>query len=432
MQSELKNFLKKYHIEFVLITLIFIIIIQFIYVFVGSKIIFILKKNIFIYDIILIILSLIIFLIAKISYPKIYKFKMLLTGYILVAFYIIFILITTKLPFELKILEMDFNFYKKALEPPGHFPLKFLFTLLNLNMIFIIAVKPTVNYYDGQRYSLFAMISNIIIYTYVLFFIAGKFSGAKPEIFSTKFVILFNKNYHILNLLILILVMICSIFNIEEEHNYGSIIMSISIMSFYCALNSDTYWTVKMMLPVMALIIIIGMFVHWINCLHHKAHYDPLLKIYNRQYMNNIIQGIADIKLEREFSVLMCDIDHFKKINDTYGHEAGDIVLFNIAQTIRNTALPEGITCRYGGEEIIVFLRNKIEDEAISKAEKIRKAIKKLKIKIKGKNITTTVSIGVASTKKEKTDIEKLIKLADESVYKAKKRGRDKVVFENK
>jgi len=432
MQSELKNFLKKYHIEFVLATLIFIIITHFFYVFAGTKFISLLKENILIYNIILVILFLIIFLIAKISYPKIYKFKILLTGYILIAFYIIFILITSKLPFDLKILGIDLDFYKKALEPPEHFPLKFLFTLLNLNMIFIISVKPTINYYDGQRYSLFAMLINIIIYIYFLFFIAGKFSGAHPEIFPTKFVILFNKNYQILNLLILILVMLFSIFNIEEEHNYGSIIMSMSIMSFYCALNSDAYWPVKMMLPVMALIIITGMFVHWINCLHHKAHYDPLLKIYNRQFMNNIIQGVADINMEKEFSILMCDIDHFKKINDTYGHEAGDIVLYNVAQTIRNAALPEGITCRYGGEEIIVFLKNKVDDEAISKAEKIRKAVKKLKVKMKGKTITITVSIGVASAKKEKVDIEKIIKLADESVYKAKKRGRDRVVFENK
>ena len=81
---------------------------------------------------------------------------------------------------------------------------------------------------------------------------------------------------------------------------------------------------------------------------------------------------------------------------------------------------------------IIVFLKNKVDDEAISKAEKIRKAVKKLKVKMKGKTITITVSIGVASAKKEKVDIEKIIKLADESVYKAKKRGRDRVVFENK
>ncbi len=430
MESDLKNFLKKYHIEYIIAAFISILLIQINYIFFKGKIINFLRDFLFWYNLILILLAFFVFLIASISYPKIYKFKILLTGYILISYYIIFLFITNKFPVKLQIFGINFNFYEKALEAPGHFALAFLITAFNLNLIFVISAKPTINYNDGKKYSLYISIINIIFYFYVLFFISGKFIGSKPEIFATKFVLTFNKYYPILNFLILIIVFLISIYNIEEEHNYGSIIMSMSMMCFFCALNADAYWPVKVTLPVMAIIIIIGIFAHWVNCLHHKAHYDPLLKIYNRQFMNNIIEGIAEIKIGKIFSVLMCDIDHFKKINDTYGHEAGDIVLYNAAQTIRNNALPEGIVCRYGGEEIIVFLRNKVDDEAKSKAEKIRKAIKKLKIKTKGKVISITVSIGVAGTEKGIQEIAKVIKRADENVYKAKKRGRDKVVME--
>ncbi len=430
MENDLKNFLKKYHIEYVIAAFISILLIQGSFIFFKGRLIIFLKDYLFWYNLILIFLAFFVFLIAQISYPKIYKFKILLTGYLLIAYYIIFLLITNNMPVNLQVFGMDFNFYQKALEAPGHFALAFLITVFNFNLIFVTYAKPTINYEDGKKYSLFMLIINIIFYLYILFFISGKFIGSKPDIFATKFVFTFNKYYQILNFFILIIAFLLSIYNIEEEHNYGSIIIAISIMCFYCALNADNYWPVKITLPVMAIIIIVGMFAHWLNCLHHKAHYDPLLKIYNRQYMNNIIQGITELRLGKDFSILMCDIDHFKKVNDTYGHEAGDIVLYNVAQTIRNNSLPEGITCRYGGEEIIVFLKNKIDDEAQSHAEKIRKMVKRLKIKARSKTISVTLSIGVAGTEKGITEIAKVIKRADENVYKAKKRGRDRVVCE--
>jgi diguanylate cyclase (GGDEF)-like protein len=146
--------------------------------------------------------------------------------------------------------------------------------------------------------------------------------------------------------------------------------------------------------------------------------------------MDSIISGVADVKLGKSFSVLMCDIDHFKAVNDTYGHAAGDEVLFRIAQIIRDSSLPEGVVCRYGGEEIIVFLRDKTDDEAFSKAEKIRKAVKKESVKYKNKTIKVTMSIGLASTDKGLESFKKMIKTADDNVYKAKKRGRDRVVAE--
>jgi diguanylate cyclase (GGDEF)-like protein len=245
----------------------------------------------------------------------------------------------------------------------------------------------------------------------------------------SEFIAIFNKYNLSLNLFILSLIILFSFFTIEEEHNYGSIIVGLSLIAFYCNMQINYIGKLKLMMPLMSIFLIWGMFAHWITCLHHKAHYDPLLKIYNRQYMNSIIDGLVDVKLGNEFSIFMCDIDHFKKINDTYGHTAGDEVLFSVAQIIREVSLPEGIVCRYGGEEIIIFLRDKINDDAYAKAEKIRKMVKKASVKYKNKTIKVTISIGVASTKSGMAEIHKIIKRADENVYKAKKAGRDRVVI---
>jgi diguanylate cyclase (GGDEF)-like protein len=304
----------------------------------------------------------------------------------------------------------------------GNFAFRFLFTLLNLNLLIVILASAYVNYNTGKNSAWLALAINMFVYLLVLLIIpAGK---------KNPFVYGFLQTHMLVNCIITGLTIIFSFFTIEEEHNYGSIIVALSLMTLYCELFSQNIGQIKFLLPIMEIIIIWGMFAHWLNCLHHKAHYDPLLKIYNRQYMDNIIHGIADMRLGKNMSVMMCDIDHFKRVNDTYGHSAGDAVLFGIAQIIRDTALPEGVVCRYGGEEIIVFLRDKTGPEAKAKAEKIRKAVKAASIKAKSKTIKVTMSIGVASTRNGLEDIEKTIKRADDCVYKAKRTGRDKVVLD--
>jgi diguanylate cyclase (GGDEF)-like protein len=376
------------------------------------------------YAVIMAVLSAVVFLVARISYPKIYKFKILLSGYVLVAFIICFFVISTPMDEHSKI--MGVNFYAKSVDiiqpRGGNFAFRFLFTLLNLNLLIVILASAYVNYNAGKNSSWAAFALNIIIYLAVLLLLpAGK---------KHPFVYGFMQTHILINCIITGLTLIFSFFTIEEEHNYGSIIVALSLMTLYCELFSQNIGQVKFLLPAMEVIIIWGMFAHWVNCLHHKAHYDPLLKIYNRQYMDNIIHGIADVRLGKKLSVMMCDIDHFKKVNDTYGHSAGDVVLFTIAQIIRDAALPEGVVCRYGGEEIIVFLRDKTGEEAKAKGEKIRKAVKAAKVKVKSKMIKVTMSIGIGSTKNGLEDMEKIIKKADDCVYKAKKTGRDKVVLD--
>lgn len=424
MNAGARLFLEKYRIEFVIASLFAVGFAAFTQIGVLFQRATSGSDALIRYAVIMAVLSTCVFLVARISYPKIYKFKILLSGYVLVAFIICFFVIST--PSDVKSGVMGLNFYAKSLDimqpRGGNFAFRFLFTLLNLNLLIVILASAYVNYNTGKNSAWIALAINVFIYLLVLYLI--------PHGKKSPFVYGFLQTHLLINLIITGLTVIFSFFTIEEEHNYGSIIVGLSLITLYCEVFSQHIGQVKFLLPLMEIIIIWGMFAHWVNCLHHKAHYDPLLKIYNRQYMDNIISGIADIRLGKKLSVMMCDIDHFKKVNDTYGHAAGDAVLFSVAQIIRDSALPEGVVCRYGGEEIIVFLRDKTDKEAKAKAEKIRKAVKAASVKYKSKNIKVTMSIGVASTKNGLEDIGKVIKGADDCVYKAKRTGRDKVVLD--
>ncbi len=430
-KPEVKNFMARYRAEFLITAFFVILFFNAAYSVLSNDLI---KKfreedarNF--YNIALFTLSFFILIIASISYPKIYKFKLLLSGYALTAFFINYIIIMNRLPYDLKVMGVSFNFFDNAWMSAGHFSLKFLITLLMLNMLLAVLVPATVTHDTGKKAAFYTLFINIFIYIMVLAFISGQYRGGKPDYFPTVFVSWFNNWHMVINAAIFLITAIISAFTIEEEHNYGTILVSISMIAFYCSFTADQVWPVRFMLPVMAAMIIWGMLTHWLSCLHHKAHYDPLLKIYNRQYMDAIISGIADIQAGKKLTVLMCDIDHFKSINDTYGHAGGDEVLYNTAQIIREAALPEGIVCRYGGEEIIILLRDKLDDEAEEKAEKIRKAVKASKVKYNGKIIKVTLSIGGASTDNGLKNIADVIKKADENVYKAKRAGRDRVVF---
>jgi diguanylate cyclase (GGDEF)-like protein len=436
---ELKIFMKRYRIEFVVSAIVLIAAFELSFGLAQGSIIDFMKNDIVrpAYNIVLIVLSAFMFLIALVSYPKIYKFKILLSSYALLAFFICYLIVSNATANSIGIGDFKVDFWRDG----SRFTLKFLITVLSLNLLATVLSQSTMNYNKGKNIAITMFFVNIAVCFFAFVLIEGNYFIDRTTKtgflkFAGDFVDLFNRYALPVNFIMFMCMAVLSVFNIEEEHNYGSIIMALASLNFYLLIpliftpNGVGYYKFKLMLPIMAIIIIIGIFVHWMSCLHHKAHYDPLLKIYNRQHMDSIISGVADVKMGNSFSVLMCDIDHFKDVNDTYGHAAGDEVLFRIAQIIRDSSLPEGVVCRYGGEEIIVFLRGKTDEEAKSKAEKIRKAVKKESVKYKNKTIKVTMSIGLASTDKGLESFKKMIKIADDNVYKAKKRGRDRVVAE--
>jgi diguanylate cyclase (GGDEF)-like protein len=181
-------------------------------------------------------------------------------------------------------------------------------------------------------------------------------------------------------------------------------------------------------LPVLPVVLVLIVLNNWFSSLHHRAQYDPLLRIYNRDFYQSIAEGKTNINLGSRYCVAVCDLDRFKRINDRAGHQAGDMVLQGTAQTIRQQALPKGITCRYGGEEIVIFFRKTDIKDAAAVCEHIRKAVGALTFKSGRRKIKVTVSIGVASNKRYGAQVEKVVTAADKAVYQAKKAGRNRVI----
>lgn len=125
----------------------------------------------------------------------------------------------------------------------------------------------------------------------------------------------------------------------------------------------------------------------------------------------------------------MVDIDHFKKVNDTWGHQAGDAILFQVAQTIQRSVIPEGIVCRYGEEIIVFFLKTGLE-ECLPRVELLRRDIEKLKVSFNQEKLSVTVSCGLACRMDSAETMAQVIERADKALYQAKDNGRNQVRVE--
>ncbi len=164
--------------------------------------------------------------------------------------------------------------------------------------------------------------------------------------------------------------------------------------------------------------------------LHMQSIVDPLTGLYNRRYLDDRIKEESGRVDRHKFPVgiLMLDVDNFKIFNDTYGHECGDIVLKELGYQLKKNVRVEDVLCRYGGEEFIAILILSPYEATCKKAEELCSIVRNdLKIVHQGKELSVTISIGVASCPEHGKDIEKAIILADTMLYKAKSEGRDRV-----
>ena len=160
---------------------------------------------------------------------------------------------------------------------------------------------------------------------------------------------------------------------------------------------------------------------------------DGLTKLYNRRYMTSHLNSLLVSAREKEkpLSLLLMDIDFFKSVNDTYGHDAGDEVLQEFSHRLRKNTRGIDLVCRYGGEEFVVIMPDTDHSLATVVAERIRKKIAEKPFIIhKGRQmIEVTVSIGLAATINGSESQDALLKLADQALYKAKRDGRNRVVL---
>ncbi len=168
--------------------------------------------------------------------------------------------------------------------------------------------------------------------------------------------------------------------------------------------------------------------------MHHKIHElsikDPLTKLYNRRYMNSRLEEewSRAVRHGHSLSVILSDIDNFKLVNDTYGHDKGDDVLRGMAATFKESVRKEDIPARYGGEEFVIVLPDTSAEDALILAERVRESAEQTTYDfMDGK--AATISVGVATFPLIKVEnAAELVQAADQAMYKAKVSGKNKVV----
>ena len=165
--------------------------------------------------------------------------------------------------------------------------------------------------------------------------------------------------------------------------------------------------------------------------LRKLAATDPMTKLYNRRYFSQISAEFLELakRNNQELSVIMLDIDKFKRINDTYGHKVGDDVIIALSKILVELKRKSDIACRFGGEEFVLLLPNTAIDGAEILAQKIRETVQNRSVKVEDdKELNFTISLGVSLVNvQNETNIEVSLKKADDALYKAKESGRNKV-----
>ena len=160
------------------------------------------------------------------------------------------------------------------------------------------------------------------------------------------------------------------------------------------------------------------------------ATIDGLTELYNHRYFQDTLRKQIDLsqRYNHEFSLIICDIDFFKKFNDTYGHQAGDAVLRQVAQTLKKNSRTTDYVCRYGGEEMSIILPNTGAEEAMMLANRICKAVAEKPFHLTPVDTApVTISLGVATFPDNAQTPQDLIEWADKGLYYAKEHGRNQV-----
>jgi diguanylate cyclase (GGDEF)-like protein len=169
--------------------------------------------------------------------------------------------------------------------------------------------------------------------------------------------------------------------------------------------------------------------------LQDKALRDALTGLYNRRYLEESLDREASRarRSEKPFGVMMIDIDHFKRFNDTFGHAAGDAVLRTVGQLLLSLARAEDIPCRYGGEEFVLVMSHASPATLRERAEKLRLGVQKLAIECDGRNVgPITLSVGIAMFPDHGDSGQAVLQAADTAMYRAKAAGRNRVVVMEK
>ncbi len=185
----------------------------------------------------------------------------------------------------------------------------------------------------------------------------------------------------------------------------------------------EIYLYVSIFMAIMLILAYILIYLYYIN--RKRSFVDPLTKVYNRQYLNEYLKTTS---LEH-YQLMMIDLDHFKQVNDNYGHDTGDKVLISVVEQIKKSIRQEDILVRFGGEEFLVLIHKQSLEICLKVADRIRNAVMTHKIESVNKHIVMTISIGVNPFPFYAKNFDEAVKIADEQLYKAKISGRNCVKF---
>ena len=156
------------------------------------------------------------------------------------------------------------------------------------------------------------------------------------------------------------------------------------------------------------------------------ASTDPLTGLYNRRSMDIFLSQA--VETESNFALIMCDIDDFKKVNDTYGHDLGDVVLKGVASITAEQVKEKGYVCRWGGEEILILLNNASEENTFRIAENIRRNVSNRMFDLNEKWVHCSLTLGIAFHHIDET-VEETITRADYKLYRGKRSGKNVVIM---
>jgi diguanylate cyclase (GGDEF)-like protein len=164
--------------------------------------------------------------------------------------------------------------------------------------------------------------------------------------------------------------------------------------------------------------------------LREQAIRDPLTRLFNRRFLEESFERELQLASRRKQSIalLFLDLDHFKRFNDTFGHDAGDTVLQSLADLFRNFFRSTDLCCRYGGEEFAIVLPDSSSRQAAIRADLLRSEVKNLRLQYKNQVLgQITLSIGIAAFPEHGSMAVELLTIADQCLYESKARGRDTV-----
>ena len=171
-----------------------------------------------------------------------------------------------------------------------------------------------------------------------------------------------------------------------------------------------------------------------VAALESQNRFDKTTGLENRTSYDRYLEGLQR-KIDQEgvgVAFIVIDIDHFKAVNDTYGHAAGDRILESVAVKIMETVRAGDRVFRYGGEEIVIVCEGLSLEKATERAEEIREAVRGTEVEYKAETLSVTVSIGVTAIDEgEDASVQDLFSNADRAMYEAKEGGRDRVVAED-